>query len=196
MRFSKEYFELTPQERAEVEIYATFNQEGANEPYDERYYAKLYEGLPFSNAFYIHEREEIRRLRQIGVDPSASDIHEQLNQNLSWYGYAHSNGIRAEFHYYKMLAEQAGFNIPIPVLILFAPTEDPINRYDFLAWYKKMNHGELTAVLYDFSIHKLAKRIRGLSPEIVSEHTQDEARKFYRGLLRKEPQWRNIYIVQ
>lgn len=196
MIFSKEYFKLTPEERAEVEIYATFKQEGANEPGDERYYAKLYEGLPFSNAFYIHEREEIRRLRQIGVDPLAPDIHEQLKENLPCYDYAHRNGIRAEFHYYKMLAEQAGLNIPIPVLILFAPTEDPINRYDFLAWYKKMNHGDLTAKLYDFSIHRLGRRISTLPNETVPSQTQKNARHFFRGLLKQEPLWRNIYIVQ
>ena len=196
MKFGRDYFELSPIDYSEVEQYATFNSALAGSPQDERYYAALYQGLPLSNAFYIHEREEIRVLRRLGLDPLAPDIRDVLEGNLDTYGQAHSNGIRSEFHCYKMLTEQSGVNIPVPVLILFAPTTDPINRYDYLSWYGRLNHDNLVRGLYKFSTTRLAKRITGLSTELIPLDTQMEARSFYRGLIRNEPGWRNIYIVQ
>lgn len=188
LRLDREYFVLTPEDIKEVvKCY-----EGLDlRPNDEFYLAEMSVGKPLSNSFFIHEREEIRQLTRMGLNPLIFGSEEY---DRKYYSLVHPIALQVEFRYLKQVAHDNGFDIPISVLILFSPLCDPINMPLALQTYVSINHSRTPRKIFDYvdcNVLATDDVLNDLPEEIVPKRLRGRAKTFYELLLAEEPQWKN-----
>jgi hypothetical protein len=197
-RFNPEYFNLSEQDIAETIGYRQTIEKRPRikispsriRERDDLACAVLYRGKPFSNAFFIHEREEIKELKTAGIDPFTNDRYTVVSDPA--YNLAHARGLEAEHSYHRLLARSRGLYLPIRLLILLNPTVDVFNQKGDVLRYGLIDQTQVMARLVRAVSRETEEDWIDLPQRLMPDYHRKSIKDYYAALLKDEPLWSKV----
>ena len=114
---------LTPANKAQVQKYIYNSNEDMTAIFVLR--AMGADGQPFSNAFYLHELEELEEFRKKGQEfvnvPRTKDLRKEREEAYDTDLQPHLNATRLHCRYLQLLAKKTGYNLSLGTCIEYDP---------------------------------------------------------------------------
>ena len=198
-RFSPDYFDMSSSDRRDVTLYLRAlipNLEvdiKADElkSGDDLACARLYTGRPLSNAFYVHEREELTVLRRLGINPfRRRELDRAIDDGSQ--AKAHTLAIEAELNYLGYVAKSRGHSLPIRVLPLFNPSLDVLNQQEYIDHYSTVDTSQAMQRLRSAVRRSQEPEWEDISPSLISRELRRSAQTFFAALIAEEPLWKVV----